>query len=49
MIRDYIENNLRMQAIIIAPYGWDAAVCELMFAALKTVNLNPDNLPTGKK
>ena len=35
--------------IFLGPYSFSAAPCELLFAALKRGNLNPEHLPTGKK
>ena len=41
--------ELKIQVIFTGPYSYDAAPCELLFAQLKTNNLNPSGLQTGKK
>ena len=47
-----IQDHLRMlnvQVIYTGPHSYDASPCELFFAALKSGELNPNDLPTGKK
>ena len=44
-----VFKDLRVPVCFLGPNSYDAAVCELVFAALKTVNLNPSRLPLGKK
>ena len=41
--------KLEFQVIYTGPYSYDAAPCELAFAALKTGDINPFNVETGKK
>ena len=41
-------STLRVPLMILGPHGYSVAPCELAFAALKSVHLNPDQLPTGK-
>ena len=48
-VRDFVREELRIQVIILPPYGWDSSVCEIFFKILKSVNLNPLLLGTGKK
>ena len=36
-------------SVFLGPYSFSAAPCELLFAALKRGNLNPENLPCGKR
>ena len=38
-----------LSVIFSGPYSYSAAPVELVFAALKLGNLNPDRLPTGKR
>ena len=38
-----------MPIIFTGPYSYSAAPAELVFAALKLGDLNPNRLPTGKK
>ena len=40
---------LKMAIIFTGPRSYDASPCELLFAHLKAVDLNPGDLPTGKK
>ena len=35
--------------LFLGPYSWLTAPAELLFAALKRVDLNPEHLATGKK
>ena len=41
--------KLQMQVIFTGPRSYDACPCEMLFAHLKSVNMNPQGLPTGKK
>ena len=41
--------SLRMKVVIAGPYGWLGSPVELVFAYLKQVDLNADNVKTGKK
>ena len=47
-IQDHLR-RLGLQVIYTGPHSYDASPCELFFAALKSGDLNPDDLPTGKK
>lgn len=40
---------LGMNTIIAAPYAFLGAPVEMVFGYLKQEDLNPDNLPTGKR
>ena len=41
--------RLQLPIIYSGPYSYSAAPVELVFAALKLGDLNPNRLPTGKK
>ena len=41
--------RLGLRVIFSGPYSYSVAPVELVFAALKFGDLNPDRLPTGKK
>ena len=41
--------NMRVQAMISGPYGYEIAAVEMLFAGIKSTNLNPDMIRTGKK
>ena len=41
--------KLGVPVIYSGPYSYSAAPVELVFAALKLGDLNPDRYPTGKK
>lgn len=41
--------RLKLKVILSAPYSYDAAPVELFFAALKKVDLNPENIAIGKR
>jgi hypothetical protein len=43
---DYLH-RLEVPTIISAPYSYDGATCELVFAMLKNSNLNPEGLGTS--
>ena len=47
-IRTYMR-KLELEVIWSAPYSYSTAPIELVFAALKFGELNPDGVPTGKK
>ena len=47
-VRQYMR-KLKIDVIWSAPYSYDAAAIELVFAHLKLGNLNPEDCPTGKK
>ena len=46
--RNYLA-NLGIKTVICGPYGYDMAPVELFFAALKSTDINPDHVKTGKK
>ena len=41
--------RLRVPIMYTGPYSYDAAPCELFFAAFKMEDVNPNKLPMGKK
>ena len=41
--------RMGLQTCYTGPYSYSSAPIELMFAALKLGDLNPEHLPTGKK
>ena len=41
--------NMGVKTMISGPYGYDLASVEMLFAAIKSTNLNPDLIRTGKK
>ena len=41
--------KMQLPVIYTGPYSYSAAPIELVFAALKLGDLNPERLPTGKK
>ena len=41
--------RLALPIIYSGPYSYSSAPVELLFAALKLGELNPEHLPTGKK
>ena len=41
--------RMQLPVIFTGPYSYAAAPVELVFAALKLGDLNPQRLPTGKK
>lgn len=47
-IREYLH-KLQLQVIWTGPYSYAAAPIERLFAGLKFGELNPAQLPTGKK
>ena len=44
-----LYESLRMPTMFTAPHSYDVAPAELFFAHFKSVDLNPDRLPMGKK
>jgi len=44
-----LYESLRIPVIFSGPHSYDAAPCELFFSYFKSVNLNPERLPLGKK
>jgi hypothetical protein len=40
--------RLRVPISMLGPYSYDAAPCELFFAAFKKVDINPNKVPSGK-
>ena len=46
--RNYLCNS-GVKVVIGGPYAFAAAPVEHFFSALKSVDLNPDNIKTGKK
>ena len=44
-----VFEELRMPVMYTGVYAYDISPCELFFAYLKRVNLNPGKLPLGKK
>lgn len=47
-IQDHLR-RLGVEVIYTGPHSYSTAPCELFFAALKSGDLNPLDLPTGKK
>ncbi len=39
---------LDLPIVLSAPFSYNLSVCELFFAALKSNNINPNGLPTGR-
>jgi hypothetical protein len=44
---DMLE-RLRVPIMMFGPYSYDAAACELFFAAFKKEDVNPNKIPLGK-
>ena len=40
---------MKVKALISGPYGYDIAPVEMFFSAMKSTNLNPELIKTGKK
>ena len=40
--------TLRIKVSMYSPYSYDAAICELFYAAFKKVDINPNKVPMGK-
>lgn len=47
-VLEYLE-KLRVPLMFLGPYSYDIAPCELYFAKFKQTNINPTNLPIGKR
>ena len=41
--------GLKLPMLFTGPHSYSAAPIELLFASLKSVDLNPENLPQGKR
>ena len=41
--------ELRVPFMLLSPYSYNVAPCELLFGATKVGDLNPGRLPTGKR
>ena len=41
--------QLKVPLLMLAPYSYDVAPCELFFSLFKSSDINPDRLATGKK
>ena len=41
--------NMGIKTMISGPYGYEIAPVEMLFAAIKSTNLNPQLIRTGKK
>ena len=41
--------RLKVPIIMMGPYSYDAAPCELFFAAFKSADINPAKVPLGKQ
>ena len=41
--------NIGVKAMVSGPYGYEIAPIETLFAGIKSTNLNPDLIKTGKK
>ena len=46
--RNYLA-NMGVKTIISGPYGYEIAPIEMFFSQLKSTNLNPEGMRTGKK
>jgi len=40
--------RLRVSIMMMGPYSYDIAPCELFFAEFKKADINPDKVPAGK-
>ena len=40
--------RLQVPISMMGPYSYDAAACELFFAAFKRADINPTKVPSGK-
>ena len=40
--------NLQLPVLFTGPHSYDAATCELWFAAFKNADINPRHVPLGK-
>ena len=41
--------RLRVPIMMMGPYSYDIAPCELFFAAFKSADINPSKVSTGKQ
>ena len=41
--------TLRVPFMLLSPHSYNVAPIELLFGAIKTKNLNPEEVPTGKR
>ena len=41
--------NMGIRAMVSGPHGYDIAPVEMLFSGIKSTNLNPDLIRTGKK
>ena len=41
--------NMGIKTMISGPYGYEIAPVEMLFSGIKSTNLNPDLIRTGKK
>ena len=44
-----ILRDLRVPFMLLAPHSYNVSPIKLLFGAIKTNQLNPDQLPTGKR
>ena len=44
-----VLKELHVPFMLLAPYSYNVAPCELLFGSLKVGNLNPENQATGKR
>ena len=44
-----VLQELHVPFMLLAPYSYNVAPCELLFGSLKVGNLNPENQATGKR
>ena len=42
-------SNIGVKTMISGPYGYDIAPVEMFFSGIKSTNLNPELIRTGKK
>ena len=42
-------SNTGVKTMISGPYGYEIAAVEMLFAGIKSTNLNPEMIMTGKK
>ena len=43
-----ILKDLRVPFMLLAPHSYNVAPIEMLFGSIKTGNLNPNDMPTGK-
>ena len=44
-----VMKSLELPVMFLGPHSYNAAACELLFAALKATHLNIERLPTGRR